>query len=549
MVHHHDIIDADDQDWAIGATRLRILAELGASDRIDRAAVMAAAEELQISRSRCYALLRRYRDSPTVTALAPRSRGRASGVRMLDAEVEALVEQAIDEFYLTRRCPSISQLAREIERRCIEKSLPCPTRKAITPRVRARDQQEVLRRRKGAAFARSKLGRIVGHLTEEMPLGLVQIDHTLADVVVVTEADRRSLGRPWLTLAIDVATRMVVGFHLSLDRPSAVAVALVLSQAVLPKDRYLAGRGIDLDWPVSGLPARLHLDNAKEFRSQALRRGASQYGIEIDYRPPATPHFGGHIERLIGTVMGALRILPGATGRSVAERGVDPEGTAVLSLDELETWLVHQIAGVYHHTLHRSLDRPPITAWREAVAQLPAPHRHPDDEERFYRDLLPFRRRVIERSGVQLFNVTYSDGILATLLAKPRQKYVVRYDPRDMSQVYLRDHDGTYWPIPYSDRRLPAVTLSELRAASRRLRASGEKSVTQRRIFASIDEQRRLVEQASSKKTAARREQERTRRALLGPSNVAVNAKRQGQPAPLDEDLGPVLPFAVEEWS
>ena len=53
MVQHHDIIDVDDQDWATGATRLRMLAELGASDRIDRAAVMAAAKELQISRSRC----------------------------------------------------------------------------------------------------------------------------------------------------------------------------------------------------------------------------------------------------------------------------------------------------------------------------------------------------------------------------------------------------------------------------------------------------------------------------------------------------------------
>jgi putative transposase len=370
--------------------------------------------------------------------------------------------------------------------------------------VRARDQRQVLTLRKGATFARGKLGLIVGHVGAEMPLGLIQIDRTLADVVVVTDSDRDFLGRPWLTLAIDVATRIVVGFHLSLDKPSAVAVALVLSQAVLPKDRHLAGRGVGLDWPVSGIPQRLHLDNAKEFRSQALRRGASEYGIEIDYRPPATPHFGGHIERLVGSLMGALRILPGATGRSVAERGDDPEGTAVLSLDELETWLVHQIAGVYHHTIHSSLGRPPITAWREAVALLPVPHRHPDDE-RFYRDFLPFRRRIIERSGVQLFNVTYFDGILATLLARPRQQYVARYDPRDMSQVYLRDHDGTYWSIPYSDRRLPAITLAELRAASRRLCASGEKGVTQRRIFASIDEQRRLVEQASSKKAAAAR--------------------------------------------
>jgi hypothetical protein len=68
-----------------------------------------------------------------------------------------------------------------------------------------------------------------------------------------------------------------------------------------------------------------------------------------------------------------------------------------------------------------------------------------------------------------------------------------------MSQVYLRDHDGTYWPIPYNDRRLPAVTLSELCAASRRLRASGEKSVTQRRILASIDEQRPLVRWSSKR--------------------------------------------------
>ena len=64
------------------------------SRQADRAAVMAAAEELQISRSRCYALLRRYRESPTVTALAPRARERASGVRMLDAEVEALVDSS-----------------------------------------------------------------------------------------------------------------------------------------------------------------------------------------------------------------------------------------------------------------------------------------------------------------------------------------------------------------------------------------------------------------------------------------------------------------------
>ena len=224
------------------------------------------------------------------------------------------------------------------------------------------------------------------------------------------------------------------------------------------------------------------------------------------------------------------------------------KATAAMTMDELETWLVHQIAGVYHHTVHRGLGMAPITAWNAAVARLETPHRRPPDEDRFYLDFLPFERRTIQRSGISLFNITYSDGVLSTFLAKPRQLFTVRYDPRDLSRVYLRDPDGTYWPIPYSDRRLPAVTLSEVKAASRRLRASGEMHVTQRRLFASMDEQRAIVEQAAVKTKLARRDQERTRRALRAPAKDKVVGPPEPA-APDEADIGPILPFEVEEWS
>jgi putative transposase len=45
------------------------------------------------------------------------------------------------------------------------------------------------------------------------PLESVQIDHTLADIRVVEERDREAIGRPWLTLAIDVLCRAVLGFY------------------------------------------------------------------------------------------------------------------------------------------------------------------------------------------------------------------------------------------------------------------------------------------------------------------------------------------------
>lgn len=553
MPDRQELHEHDADQWAVGERRLRILSELAENERAGAKAVVAAARDLGIHRSQCYELLRRYRRTPTVSALMPRTRGRSKGRRILEPAVDILIEKTIDEFYLDLSCPTVADLMREIERRCAAAGLTPPSRRAVTPRLRDRNQRDVLRRRKGAAHARNKLGLIVGGLNEDEPLALVQIDHTLADVIVVSGADRGPLGRPWLTLAIDVATRVVAGFYLSLEAPSALSVAMVLSQAVLPKDPGFASRKLSLSWPVAGLPKCLHLDNAREFHSQALARGVAEYGIDLQYRPPATPHWGGHIERLVGTMMGALRLLPGYTGRSVAERGHAPEETAIMTMDELEIWLMHQIAGVYHQAVHRSLGMAPITAWTEAVARMTAPHRHPPDGNRFYLDFLPFRQRLIQRSGISLFGITYTDGIISTFLAKARQKFVVRYDPRDMSRVYLRDTDGAYWTIPYADRRLPPVTLSEVKTASRRLRASGEKHVTQARLFASMDEQRELVEQARTKTKIARRTHERTVRALHGALHGALPGVSGVPQAEVGDtqsvDIGPILPFPVEEWS
>jgi hypothetical protein len=66
----------------------------------------------------------------------------------------------------------------------------------------------------------------LARVTEEQPVGLVHVNHTLADVRVVSAVDRKPLERPWLSLAIDVAIR--AGFYLSLKPPSALSVALAL---------------------------------------------------------------------------------------------------------------------------------------------------------------------------------------------------------------------------------------------------------------------------------------------------------------------------------
>lgn len=301
-----DLTTVDADAWNEARRCLPVIRRLAEDDRRTRAKIVAAARELGCGPTRVYALLRQYLVDPRLTSLLPQRRGRPIGTTSLDAAVEAVIEAAIDDVYLTRQRVRFVELTAEVKRRCVAGGLTPPSRKAITARLRARKAGDVLAKREGRKAARDRYAPVKGSLSSDYPLALVQIDHTLVDVIVVDSETRAPIQRPWLTVAIDVNSRCIAGIHLSLEPPSATSVALCLTHAVLPKTNWLAEQGIDGEWPVRGIPERLHLDNAKEFRSEALKRGCEQYGIAIDYRPVRTPHYGGHIERLIGTMMGKV---------------------------------------------------------------------------------------------------------------------------------------------------------------------------------------------------------------------------------------------------
>jgi hypothetical protein len=74
-------------------------------------------------------------------------------------------------------------------------------------RVAGKPGAEVVCTREGAAAARAVLlSPSPGSL---WPLDVLQMDHTPVDLILVDEAARRPIGRPWLTLAMDVDSRMV----------------------------------------------------------------------------------------------------------------------------------------------------------------------------------------------------------------------------------------------------------------------------------------------------------------------------------------------------
>jgi putative transposase len=555
-----ELLSVKPPQWDQALRSLQVVRRLAESSARTRFEVATAAAELGCGVVQLYKLLGRYQADPRLTSLLPHRRGPAPGGSLLSAEVDAVIDDAIQTVYLTRQKPRLSDLVTEIRRRCRAAQLKPPGRKAVRARLRAKPQSEIVARRLGRKAARDRFAPAVGSLEPKRPLALVQIDHTLVDVIVVDSVTRAPIRRPWLTLAIDVYSRCVVGLHLTLEPPSATSVALCVAHAVLSKIPWLSERKIDTEWIQEGLIEHIHLDNAKEFHSEALRRGAEQYGIGIEYRPVRTPHYGGHIERLIGTVMGKIHLLPGTTFSNVSDKGdYDSEKHAAVTLDELERWLVHAITGVYHREVHRVLGTTPLAAWERGISgdatslgrgktvAVPDPHR-------FLIDFLPIERRLIRRDGLSLHSVSYWSDILRAWVGVP-EKMIVRYDPRNLSRIYLLGPDGRYYDIPYRDVRRPTITLWEQRLALKRLREEGRSHVDESAIFRTIETMRKIADEAVTVTKTLRRQQERRLRLIQGgrtDSDIAVAANAQlGEVVDDDQDDSAarlrILPF--EEWS
>ncbi|PWT98396.1 MAG: transposase [Candidatus Melainabacteria bacterium] len=542
-------LQAKAEPWQSAVQREMVVRPLAQKPDLCPEEMKAACAKLGVSKAFLYRLLSRYRNDPRTSALLPRKRGRPVGTSQLNANAEAIVDCGIERWYLTRQKLSISKLERMIGIEASKAGIPKPSRKAIERRIARIGARRLVGAREGHEAARVKTQPVIGQFLATRPLEIVQVDHTRVDVFVVDEEHRLPIQRPWLTLMIDVASRMVMGYYLTLEAPSSTSVALTLQHAVLPKEQWLADLGITAPWPVHGLPETLHMDNGKEFHAKALRRGADEYGIHLQYRPVKTPHYGGHIERLIGTMMGEVHLLPGTTFSNIAQRGsYDSERHATMTLRELNHWLAIQVVGQYHQAIHRTLGRPPLAVWNELTAGSAA-LRLPEDQKRFYCDFLPYAERRIGRDGIHLFNIRYWDNVLSCWSGRSRDDFVVRYDPRNLSTVFVQSPEGEFWPVRYANLGMPPVALWEWKAARKRLREQGRREYDERVVFDTVESKRLLLEEAVLKTKTARRQHQRVAEALRPVDTKLPSRVQQTRVLTVPTKEETFEPYEIEEWS
>lgn len=528
-----------------------------------RSEVAEVAEGLGLSVSYLYQLTKTYLKQGNWICLVPFAEiGRPRKKRLLPL-AEEIIGEVIKEIYLTRNSAPMAEIEREARTRCKRAGLPMPAPNSIRARVRALDPEVVVAAREGLKAARDKHGTLLGpHDEPRWPFQRWEIDHTVADIYLVDEETRLPTARPILTLVIDAFSRMIVGFHISLRPASTLSVALALTQAVLPKDQFLRSHGIESPWDCFGLPELLFTDNAAEFDSRGLQLGCAQYGIHGQFRPLGRPHFGGRIERLIGTMMGRIQLMPGATMRSVAARGeeYDPEQHAAYTLQELETRIATEICDVYHRSRHSAIGTTPLELYRFGIlGDDKTPGRGlpslPSDPLRFLIDFLPAERRSIQKYGLQIGHLRFHAPVLRALpkRSKGGDDYVVRYDPRNLSRVWVyAPEEGQYYEVPRAESQMPAVALWEVKAAIKHLREQGQSPDDEAVIQRAIERMRQMDEDAVLKSKKARKRQEIRRLDALerrSPPPVQAEAAPGSEPAPTQTDRPKTRPITdVEEW-
>jgi putative transposase len=551
-----------------GESRLKIIKPF-LKNYCDPIKIKKAAKKHKIGASTIYKWRSRYLRTRSITSLVDREGRGGKGKTRLPKEVEKIVNAVIESVYLKQK-KSVTRTIKEIEIQCKDDGLPVPSINTIKNRISAIAEFEIAKHRRGPRKAAELFGQKTGKIKgADYPLSWVQIDHTKLDIVIVDDAeDRGPLGRPWVTILIDLFSRVPIGLYISLDPPGNFGTGFAIATALFPKDKMLAKFGIDAEWPIWGPMKLLHCDNAGEFHSKMLENACQQYGISLKFRVVKKPHYGAHIERFLGTFNREIHDLPGTTYSNSQERkfyDYDSAKYAAFTLQEIEEWLLTYITKIYMLRPHKGLGgMSPLEKLKQGLRgssdslAIGYPILY-DNENQLRLDFMPFVERTVQGYGVEIDHIKYFHDILRPYInvktddtaksKRAKKKFQFKVDPRDISQIYFLDpQTKEYFLIPYADLSGPPMSKWEKRDVERTLKKGGFE-VNEQEIFKGYKRLRELEENAIKKTKAARRnahrrsETKRNGTPSVEKKSASVNINNE------ELSIDELIPFEVDHES
>lgn len=365
--------------------------------------------------------------------------------------------------YLDINKPSFERLHERMkgEVEAYNKKLPpedwikCPSEDSIRRFVAGFSKFVVYACRYGEDRARARFVLSSGGQDVVRPGQRVEIDHYEADLMTIirsegiasllSEEQAERIGRLQLCVALDVATKCLLGAHLS-ETATVASARSVLRMAVTDKSEYARDVGAESHWDMAANLEVVATDAGVAFVHPDFTNPIYDLGATHFVPPGGRPWLRGPGERVFQTIhTGFLSRFRGRTfGNYMKRRGHNPEDYAHLTVDEFSTLLIRWIVDVYHNTPHDGLaGETPRNAWLR-LSSLVGTRPLPDRSKR----LAIFGERLTRKlsgAGIELLGNFYQDERLSAMfLRKYKTKVEIKVDPDDLGAISFRDEDG-WW--------------------------------------------------------------------------------------------------------
>lgn len=290
------------------------------------------------------------------------------------------------------------------------------------------------------------------------PGDVYQIDSTTGNVGIVLDTDpNKIIGRPTVYLIVDVFSRLITGFLVSI-RPASLDLArLALYNAFTNKVDCCKQLGINIkkhDWAAEHKPSALVADRG-ELRAIEGAGLAERLGMNIKNTPSYRPELKGIVEKMLDKIQERLAPhTPGRITKDYGQRGTkNPYLDAVLTIHDYRKMIVEEII-IHNNTImpkyqldfEMKLDQIPAipsVLWEWGIKKRTGSLHFISKEELMFK-LLPTGKAIITTEGLKFKQHYYtSDFAISNQWFENRKnntdRIVVSYYPSDMKTIYYFD--------------------------------------------------------------------------------------------------------------
>ncbi len=225
-----------------------------------------------------------------IVALAPKISARGNRTGRLEESQLSMCDEIIEKNWRSHESKTFKACHIALDNACKAAGIRTPSFPTFIKIIKSQmsNLDNLVRDGKRMAYQKSEFVFVLYANTPihgSRPFQYVHIDHTQADIELISSRTGKPLGRPWLTFAVCARTRRIVGIYLTFDPPSYVSVMMVLRDMVKRFNR---------------LPEFVILDNGADFLSNALASFLETMQVHIRRRPAGRPRHGAVIERIFG---------------------------------------------------------------------------------------------------------------------------------------------------------------------------------------------------------------------------------------------------------